>query len=126
MIIQGGLYVHLWRWFTKKYKGRVRARVKVPFFWRVLSLLGMLPLGMLIFYIIFSKSGGKYPLAAGDSTDPYFFGSVFAVLIPVLVYLLIVDKVLKGIVTKRSGKEIAKDVALDVAKAAAVMAAEVV
>lgn len=110
----------------KKNKGRVQSKVKVPIFWRILSLLAMLPLGMLIFYVIFSKSGGKFPLAAGDSTDPYFFGSVFAVLIPLLIYLFIVDKVLKGMVMKRSGKEIAKDVAADVAKAAAVLAAEVV
>jgi uncharacterized membrane protein YgcG len=85
----------------------------------------MLPLGAAVFCIIFSKSGGRFPLAAGDSTDPYFFGFIFAVLLPAIVYLFIVDKILRGMAMKRSGGEIAKDIAEDVAKTAAVIAAEV-
>lgn len=110
----------------KRNKSRAQVKVKVPISWRILSLLSMLPLGMLIFYIIFSKSGGKFPLAAGDSTDPYFFGFVFAVLMPVIVYIFIIDKILKGIVTKRSGTEIALDVAEDLGKEVAIAAVDAV
>jgi len=112
--------------FMKKEKSRAQKKIKVPVSWRIISILSMLPVGMLIFIIIFRKSGGKFPLAAGDSTDPYFFGFVFAVLIPLLVYIFIVDKILRGVVMKRSGEAIAKDVATDIAKSAAVIAAEVV
>ncbi|MGC2061873.1 MAG: hypothetical protein WA610_02775 [Thermodesulfovibrionales bacterium] len=110
----------------KKNKSCSKAKVNVPVSWRILSIFSMLPFGMILFYVIFSKSGGKFPLAAGDSTDPYFFGFLFAVLIPAIVYIFIVDKILKGIVMRRPGKDIAKDVAVDVAKTAAVMAAEIV
>lgn len=110
----------------KKNRGRSLEKVKVPVSWRILSLLSMLPLGALIFYIIFSKSGGKYPLAAGDSTDPYFFGFVFAVLTPVIVYLFIIDKVLKGIVMKRPGKAVALDIAGELGKEVAITAVDAV
>lgn len=109
----------------KKKNRRLHESIRVPVSWRILSLLSMLPLGMAVFYGIFRKSGGRFPLRAGDSTDPYFFGFIFAVLLPATVYIFIVDKILKGIVMKRSGKTIAKDIAEDVAKTAAVMAAEV-
>jgi len=105
---------------------RSQERIKVPVSWRILSLLSMVPPGMAIFYVIFRKSGGKFPLAAGDSTDPYFFGFIFAVLLPAIIYIFIVDKILKGIVMRRAGKDIARDIAVDVSRTAAVVAAEVV
>ena len=105
---------------------RSQGRIKVPIFWRILSLLSMLPPGLVIFYVIFRKAGGKFPLAAGDSKDPYFFGFIFAVLLPAIIYIFVIDRVLKGIASRRAGKDIAKDIAVDVAKAAAVAAAEVV
>ncbi|MBA4373401.1 MAG: hypothetical protein C0402_11150 [Thermodesulfovibrio sp.] len=112
--------------FVKKNKGRAQAKVKVPVSWRIISILAMLPLGVGIFLLIFTKSDGKFPLGAGDSTDPYFFGFIFAVLIPVIVYAFIVDKVLKGIVTKRSGKAVALDIAEELGKEVAIAAVDAV
>ncbi len=111
---------------VNKKESRTRMKVTVPLLWRILSMLAMLPLGILTFYVIFTKSGGKYPLAAGDSTDPYFFGFVFAVLVPAIVYLFIIDKVLKGIVMKRSGKAVALDIAADLGKEVAIAAVDAV
>lgn len=102
---------------TKK-SGRSK-KSKVPISWRIISVLLMLPLGAGIFYTIFRKSGGRLPLQAGDSTDPLFFSSVFAMLIPAILYLLVVEKVLRGIAAKRSGGEIAAEVAKDIGRAAA-------
>jgi uncharacterized membrane protein YgcG len=109
-----------------KKSTRSQGRIKVPVSWRISSVLSMVPLGLAIFYFIFRKSGGKFPLAAGDSTDPYFFGFLFAVLLPAIIYIFIVDKILKGIVMRQAGKDIAKNIAVDVARTATVMAAEVV
>jgi uncharacterized membrane protein YgcG len=110
----------------KEVKKRSRMKIKVPMLWRLLSWVSMVPLGMAVFYVIFHKSGGKFPLAAGDSTDPYFFGFIFGVLTPVIVYCFIIDKILKGIVMRRSNADIAEDIAADIAMSAAVTAAEVV
>lgn len=109
----------------KKKGKRSRPAVKVPLSWRICAILAMLPLGMAIFYLIFRASGGKFPPAAGESTDPYFFGLVFAIAVPILVWLY-VYRILQGIVMKRPGREIAAEVAADLAKNAAVIAAEVV
>ncbi|MBI5848012.1 MAG: hypothetical protein HZB31_08705 [Nitrospirae bacterium] len=111
---------------TKKKQRRSFDKVRLPLSWRVSSILAMLPLGYEIFMLIFRKSGGKFPLAAGDSTDPIFFASVFSIVLPCFFYLFVVDKILRGIVARRAGSEIAIDVAKDLGKAAAEMAAEVV
>jgi len=104
----------------KRKTGRLKTGARVPASWRIISLLSMLPLGWFIFITIFHRSGGKFPLAAGDSTDPYFFGSVFAVLIPAIVYIFVIDKVLRGIVSRRSGKAVALDIAEDLGKEVAI------
>ena len=102
-----------------------KRKARVPLRWRIGSTLAMLPLAALTFYLLFRLSGGQFPLQAGGSTDPYFFSFLFAVLIPLLVWLAI-DKVLHGIAARRSGREIAVDLAKDLARTAAVTAAEVV
>lgn len=106
-------------------RSRLQQRAGVPLLWRISSTLLMVPLAALTFFLLFRLSGGQFPLQAGGSTDPYFFSSIFAVLIPVLVWLA-VDKIMRGIIARRSATEIAADLGKDLAQAAAVAAAEVV
>ncbi len=74
----------------------------------------MIPLGLLIFVLVQRKSRESFPIAEGQRTDPFFFGGLFAILIPIIIYVF-VDKALRGIVMKRSSADIAKDVAIDIA-----------
>lgn len=107
-------------------KLKVVPRPKVPLSWRIISILAMLPLGAGLFLLIFIKSGGKLPLAAGDSTDPIFFAFIFAIVLPVILYLFVIDKILTGIVTRRSGKAVALDIAGDIGKEVAIAAVDAV
>ena len=110
----------------KKQNSSSQKSSKVPIFWRIISVLLMFPLGIAIFAVIFRKSGGKFPIPEGASTDPFFFAFIFGVLIPTILYWFIVDKVLKGIAARRPTKNIAADVTKDIARSTAEMAAEVV
>lgn len=110
----------------KKKRNSNRKTVRVPLLWSICSAVALMPLCPFIFFFILRKSGASFPIAAGQSTDPFFFGGVFAIVIPLIIYVFFIDKVLRGIVMKRSSADIAKDVATDIAKTAAVMAAEVV
>lgn len=74
----------------------------------------MILLGVFLFNLILRKSGVSFPIAAGQSTDPFFFAAVFGILIPILLQVF-VDKILKGIVLKRSFMEITKEVGRDIA-----------
>ena len=105
--------------------GRLHRKIPVPILWRIWATLAMVPVAALTFYLLFRASGGQFPLPAGGSTDPYFFSFVFAIIVPILVWLAI-DTVMRGIVARRSGGEIAADLAKDIAKATAVTVAEVV
>ncbi len=109
----------------QKKSKRSLPKARVPLSWRLCTGLAMIPLAMSIFLLIFRAAGGKFPPAAGRSTDPYFFGLVFALALPILVWLY-VDRILQGIIMKRSGREIAVDVAKDLACNAAAMVAEIV
>ncbi len=109
-----------------KKRRRSLDKVRLPFSWRIISILAMLPLACGIFMLIFRKSDGRFPLQAGDSTDPIFFASIFGILLPLLIYIFVVDKILKGIASKRSGGEIATEVAKDIGKAAAEMAVDAI
>ena len=109
----------------KKQGKRSRPKVKVPLSWQIYTVLAMIPLGMLTFLLIFRATGGIFPPIAGGSTNPYFFGFIFAISLPIIVWMY-VNRILQGIVMKRSGGEIAADVAKDIARTAAEMAAEVV
>lgn len=104
---------------------QLQQKAVVPLLWRIYSTLAMMPLAALTFFVLFRVSGGQFPLEAGGSTDPYFFSTLFSLLVPFLVWLVI-DKIMLGIVAKRPGAEIAADLAKDLAQATAVAAAEVV
>lgn len=96
---------------------------KLPLWWVVCSWLGMLMLGAGLFKLMLMKQGVSFPIAAGQSTDPYFFAFLVAVIAPLLLILLLFQ-VLKGIIQKRSALEIAKEVGKDIAVTVVQVAAE--
>jgi len=55
------------------------------------------------------KRAASFPIAAGQSKDPFFLAAVFGILVPILLQVYF-NKILKGIVLKRSAMEIAKEV----------------
>ncbi|OQX19889.1 MAG: hypothetical protein BWK76_03075 [Desulfobulbaceae bacterium A2] len=102
-------------------KQRAAARVKIPLTWLLSSWLCMIGLGLLIFLGILKKTGATLPLVAGQSTDPFFFAGVAALVIPLLL-LVYITKILQGIAQRRTALEIAKDVGKDLAVAVAATA----
>jgi uncharacterized membrane protein YgcG len=108
---------------VKKKKGRAQTKVRVPLLWSACSWFFMVLLGLLIFFLILRKAGVSFPIAEGQSTDPYFFGAVFAVTLPIILGIT-VARVLRGIVRKQSAKEIATDAAKDIAITGAAVVAE--
>ena len=98
-------------------------KIKVPLSWRIPSLLAMVPIGIAIFYGIFHGFGGKIPFSEADR-DTIFIAFICAVGIPTFAYSII-DKIMKGIILRRSSTDIAADIAKDIAVTAAVAAVDV-
>jgi hypothetical protein len=61
---------------VKRKHKQLPRKPRLPLSWRIVSLFSMVPIGLAVFFVVFRKSGGRFPLAAGDSTDPYFFGAI--------------------------------------------------
>jgi uncharacterized membrane protein YgcG len=106
-----------------KKKGRTQTKVKVPLLWSACSWFFMVLLGLCLYYLILRKAGVSFPIAEGQSTDPYFFGALFAILLPIILGIY-VARVLRGIVRKQSAKQIATEVAKDIALTGAAVIAE--
>lgn len=97
---------------------RKKGHVKLPLLWVAGAWLWMIILGIALFKFLLYKQGVSFPIAAGQSTDPYFFAGMAAVVVPFFL-IVYVFKVMRGIIEKRSALEIAKDVGKDIAVAAA-------
>ncbi|OQX13790.1 MAG: hypothetical protein BWK76_15645 [Desulfobulbaceae bacterium A2] len=76
----------------------------------------MLGLGLALFFFMLRTSGVSFPLVAGQSTDPFFFAGVFAVIVTCLLQAII-TQIFRGIVQKRTALDIAKEVGKDLAVA---------
>jgi hypothetical protein len=96
--------------------------VKIPFWWWIIAWICIGLLGFVIFIAILRHYGVSFPMVAGQSTDPFFFATLAAVIIPVLL-LCYIEKVFRSMAQKRSigqiVKDIAKEMAVDSAKVAA-------
>lgn len=99
-------------------KNRKKAKAHLPFLWVAGAWLSMIILGVALFKFLLHKQGVSFPIAAGQSTDPYFFSGLAAVLVPFFL-INYVFMVMRGIIQKRSAGEIAKGVGKDIAIAAA-------
>lgn len=103
-----------------KSKASLRPKqVKIPFLWLACSWLVMLLFGIFLFLFILKKSAVPLFPVAGQSTDPYFFAFLAAVLAPLILQLIILS-ILRGIAMKHTATQIAKEVGIAVAEVAAI------
>lgn len=92
-----------------KKNPRKKKNIPIPLLWLVCSWLCAFLFGVGLFFFILKKSGVSFPIAAGQSTDPFFFAFLTGVLAPVLLQVFVI-MIMRGIVHKRSAAEIAKEV----------------
>lgn len=100
----------------KKQIRQKKKRIKVPVLWRICLWFCMILLVFTLFMFMLRKQGVSFPIAAGQSTDPYFFAGALSILIPLFLGFCL-EVIMAGICAKKSASEITKDVTVMTAAA---------